>query len=58
VMPNAPSRVSVKGDDMWRSPKVDDIAKLVHALEKHPFGSLVLVLLILSIACVVAAASH
>lgn len=43
---------------MLRSPKVEDIEKLVQALENHPFGSLILVLLILSVACVFAAASY
>jgi len=42
-----------EGYAVLRIPKVSDIAALVTALEKNPFGSLVLLLLALSIALIV-----
>jgi hypothetical protein len=41
---------------MIRLPKVNDLASLVRVLEQNPFGSLVLVLLVLGSALVVWAA--
>lgn len=41
---------------MLRTPKFTDIATLVKVLERNPFGSLVLLLLVLSIALIVWAA--
>jgi len=38
---------------MFKSARLVDVEKLVRALEKYPFGSLVLLLMILSIALVV-----
>lgn len=41
---------------MLRSPKLTDIATLVEVFEKNPFGALILLLLVLSIALTVWAA--
>lgn len=41
---------------MIRFPKIDDLASLIRVLEKNPFGSLVLLLLVLSSGLVVWAA--
>ena len=43
---------------MFRKPNLIEIENLVRVLEKNPFGSLVLVLLILSLALAVWAAAH
>lgn len=37
---------------MSRLPKVSDIAMLVRALEQNPFGSLILLLLVMSLALI------
>ena len=41
---------------MLRTPKFTDIASLVQILEKNPFGALILLLLMLSVALIVWAA--
>ena len=43
---------------MLKYPKVADIGHLVQVLEKNPFGSLILVLLILSMALAIWAVAH
>jgi hypothetical protein len=51
-------RCFLEGPPMLKSPKLVDIGHLVRVLEKNPFGSLVLVLLILSVALTVWAAAR
>jgi hypothetical protein len=43
---------------MSRTPKLADIENFVRVLEKNPFGSLVLVLLTVSVALAIWAAAH
>lgn len=49
---------AAKGPPVARPLKLADIENFVRVLEKNPFGSLVLVLLILSVALAIWATAH